>query len=214
MYKAPPVISTNIWSGCYVGVEGGGIWGQSRHDAAGGPTITGDFGISGSLVGATVGCNYQIGSGNFVLGIEDDMSWGNASGGAFDLPPTFDPNTFSQTNETWIDTLRVRVGIPWDRWLGYVTGGVAFAGTSVSVCNTIGCVNDSATRYGWTVGAGVEYALMGQWTVKAEYLYADFGTASYINPATTLGGFTFVTRNVTLSDNIARAGISYKFFGP
>jgi len=95
-----------------------------------------------------------------------------------------------------------------------VTGGAAFAGIGVSVCNTLGCVNDSASRIGWTAGAGVEYALMGQWTLKVEYLYANFGSASYVNPATTVGGFTFVTRNVTLSDNIARAGINYKFFGP
>jgi len=212
VYKAPPVIRTNVWSGCYIGAEGGGVWGLSRQDAVGGPTITGDFGTTGSLIGGTVGCNYQ--TDNFVLGVEDDMSWTNANGGTFDLPPSFDPNTFSQTYQNWIDTLRLRAGLPWDRWLGYVTGGAAFAGTGVSVCNTLGCVNDSATRIGWTAGAGVEYALMGQWTLKVEYLYANFGSASYVNPATTVGGFTFVTRNVTLSDNIARAGINYKFFGP
>lgn len=210
-YEGPPVTATRVWSGCYVGAEGGGIWGLSRQDAVGGPAITGDFGITGSLVGGTIGCNYQTGS--FVLGIEDDMSWTNTSGGAFDLPP-FDPNTFSQTNENWIDTLRLRAGMPWDRWLGYVTGGAAFAGTSVNVCNTLGCVSDSATRIGWTAGAGIEYALMGRWSVKVEYLYANFGTASYINPATTISSFTFVTRNVTLSDNIARVGINYKFLGP
>lgn len=207
-----PTVGTYGWGGCYVGAEGGGNWGLSRQDAVGGPTITGDFGMSGSLWGGTLGCNYQ--SGNVVLGIEDDISWTNKSGSSYDLPP-FDPNTVSKTNENWIDTLRMRLGMPWDRWLGYVSGGAAFAGTSVSVCNTLGCVNDSATRYGWTAGAGVEYALMGAWMLKVEYLYANFGTASYVSSGATLpGGFTVVPRNVTLSDNIARIGINYKFGGP
>ena len=67
-------------------------------------------------------------------------------------------------------------------------------------------------RAGWTVGAGVEYELIGNWTVKLEYLYANFGTAQYINPAVSLpGGFTVPTRDVPLSESIARIGVNYKF---
>ncbi len=216
VYKAPPM-SGYGWGGCYLGAEGGGVFGTSRQDAVNagalsGDTITGAFGVSGSLFGGTVGCNYQ--RGNFVLGLEDDMSWTNMSGSTFDLPP-FDPSTVSATKENWIDTLRARAGIAWDRWLGYVTGGAAFAGTSVSVCNALGCAGGSRTRAGWTLGAGVEYALLDHWSVKLEYLFADFGTASYINPAVALpGGFTVVTRDVSLSESIARIGVNYKFGGP
>ena len=78
-----------------------------------------------------------------------------------------------------------------------------------------GCASQSATRHGWTIGAGVEYALIDQWTLKVEYLYANFGTATFFNPAVTLPGpFTVVTRDVSLSDSIARIGINYKFGGP
>jgi outer membrane immunogenic protein len=213
-YKSPPAFIAYNWAGCYLGLEGGGVWGVSRHDAAGafaGTTITGDFGTSGSLVGGTAGCNIQ--SGNFVFGVENDISWTNASGSAFDLPP-FDPNTLSSTKQNWIDTLRGRAGIGWDRWLGYVTAGAAFTGTSISVCNAFGCIDDAKNRIGWTVGAGVEYAVIDNWTVKVEYLYAGFPAVSYVNPPAALGGFTVVTRSVPISESIARVGINYKFGSP
>jgi outer membrane immunogenic protein len=213
-YKAPPPLAFYDWTGCYLGAEGGGIWGTTRHDAANsgaltGQTITNDFAVSGSLIGGTVGCNIQ--RGNFVFGVENDLSWTNASGSAYDVPP-FDPFTLSETKQNWLDTLRGRAGIGWDRWLGYITGGAAFTGTSASVCNSLGCVDDSQTRTGWTIGAGVEYSVLDNWTVKVEYLYANFGTARYVDPAVALpGGFTAVTRDVPLSESIARVGINYKF---
>ncbi len=214
LYGAAPVIVPYNWTGCYLGAEGGGAWGTSRHDAVNdgtltGQTITGDFGVSGSVAGGTAGCSYQTGS--FVFGIENDLSWSNLNGSAFDVPP-FDPNTVSATNQNWIDSLRGRAGLAWDRWLGYVTGGTAFAGTSVSVCNTLACASNSKTRAGWTIGAGVEYELIGNWTLKVEYLYANFGTTQYINPSAAVpGGFTVVTRDVPLSESIARVGVNFKF---
>ena len=75
-YKAPPVPAMYSWTGCYIGVEGGGAWGTSNHTAESGRdagrTITGNFGTSGGLAGGTIGCNYRIGS--WVFGVEDDMS--------------------------------------------------------------------------------------------------------------------------------------------
>jgi opacity protein-like surface antigen len=34
---------------------------------------------------------------------------------------------------------------------------------------------DMSTRTGWTIGAGLDYALTGHVIVGAEYLYADYG---------------------------------------
>jgi len=111
-------------------------------------------------------------SGNVVVGIEYDMSWTNNSGSAFDLQP-FDPNAPNTTNENCVNTLCARAGMVQDRWLSYVTASGALAGTKVSVCNTPGCASDSATRLGRTVGAGLKYALVGNWTLKAEYLFSS-----------------------------------------
>src|SRR5450631_4501956 len=93
-YKAPPMMAPapTSWSGCYVGAEGGGAWGSSRHVAAAAPFVglplTNNFGVSGGLVGGTIGCNAQFDS--WVLGVENDISWTNVRGSAVDLAP-FNP---------------------------------------------------------------------------------------------------------------------------
>jgi outer membrane immunogenic protein len=219
IYKAPVMAPTAYsWTGCYVGIEGGGAWGSSRHVGAGLPApaalgvpITNSFDLSGGLLGGTVGCNYQVGS--WVFGIEDDFSWTNKKGGASDIPP-FNTVARSETNEKWLDTLRGRLGFAWDRALIYGTGGAAFADTGVKICNpAVGfCVSDSQTRTGWVAGAGIEYAVWDNLSVKIEYLHADFGTGRYVDPPVTgPGGGTVVTRNVSLSDDIVRVGLNWRF---
>src|SRR5690348_15853345 len=84
----PPPVPVYNWTGCYIGIEGGGAWGRSRHtNQVGGVNtdITNDFDLSGALVGGTLGCNYQI--NQFVIGIEGDGSWTDKRGSARDIPP-------------------------------------------------------------------------------------------------------------------------------
>jgi outer membrane immunogenic protein len=126
IYKAPPAFN---WTGCYLGIEGGSIWGRSRATNADpavnfGVPRTSDFNLSGGLAGGTVGCNYQTGS--FVIGIEDDISWTNKTGTTSEIPP-FAATTTDQISERWIDTLRGRAGWAWDRFFVYGTGGAAWA---------------------------------------------------------------------------------------
>ena len=77
-------------------------------------------------------------------------------------------------------------------------------------------VTDSQTRTGWVVGLGCEWAAWtwpaGSLTFKLEYLYADFGTRTYIDPPVRIGSANVVSRDVSLSDNIFRAGINWKFW--
>jgi outer membrane immunogenic protein len=79
----------------------------------------------------------------------------------------------------------------------------------------------SATRTGWTVGAGVETKLGGGWSAKLEYLFVDLGTLTQtygiainpaFGPAFTTGGVASVTSSLHITDNIVRAGLNYKFF--
>ena len=135
--------------------------------------------MRGALAGGTVGCNYQVST--FVFGVENDFAWTNKSGSAPDIPP-FNVRATSQTSEKWIDTLRGRLGVAWDRLLVYGTGGGAFADTAVNICSPLRCVGDSQSRTGWAAGAGIEYAVWANLSLKLEYLHADFGTAQYINP--------------------------------
>jgi outer membrane immunogenic protein len=211
VYKAPVPFS---WTGCYVGIEGGGAWGRSQHidvtspnPTAVGLPITNEFNMSGGLVGGTAGCNYQV--SNWVFGVENDISWMDVKGSGPDIAP-FNP-AVSQTSEKWLDTLRGRIGVAWDRALFYGTGGAAFAGTAVQVCGVNNCVSDSRTRTGWVAGAGIEYAAWEHVTLKLEYLHADFGTSRYIDPPVVVGGRTTNTRDVPLTNDIVRAGVNYKF---
>src|SRR5713101_6756332 len=93
--KAPPPVAVFSWTGCYVGIEGGGAWGRSRHDdlrvsVPGGNNFTPWFDVSGGLAGIEYGCNQQFG-GNWVFGIESDISWTNKRGSSNDTGPLGNP---------------------------------------------------------------------------------------------------------------------------
>ena len=75
-----------------------------------------------------------------------------------------------------------------------------------------GSKND--TRFGWTAGAGVEYALTNNWSVKAEYLYYDLGKTTVNAPLVSGVGAGAGVSGVARSDNkgnIVRAGVNYRF---
>jgi outer membrane immunogenic protein len=178
--------------------------------------ITNSFGTAGAQLGVTLGCNYQV--AHFVFGAEGDTSFSFVTGKVGDQPP-FEPNSTSSTNETSFSTLRGRAGFAWDRLFFYGTGGAAFANVAVDVCsNFLGvCVSDEQIRTGWVAGGGIEWATWGLpdgcLTLKLEYLHADFGTGLLINPPVTISGDTFVSRNVSLTNNIIRFGLNWKFIG-
>ena len=220
-YPAPlpaPPIAFN-WSSCYIGAQGAWTGGHSQHVASASPRasevglpITNSFNVNGAILGATLGCNYQI--TNFVLGAESDASWSTATGSATDQPP-FNRGATSTTKETSFSTLRGRVGYAWDRLLFYGTGGVAFSEVGVEVCGDVNCASDEQLRTGWVAGAGVEWAplsMNGSWRLKLEYLHDDFGNNVLISPfVTEPNGNTIVSRNVRLTNNLVRVGINWSF---
>jgi outer membrane immunogenic protein len=193
LYKAPPSVVTQAynWTGFYIGANGGGGWGYSRWQTPD------HIGLSGGQAGGTAGYNWQ--TGNVVLGIEGDLDWSNLKGTA---TSTLCPNGCS-TSDTWLSTVRGRVGYSFDRIMPYVTGGLAVGDIRAS---TPGFSGDSSTNAGWTVGGGVEFALPGNWTAKAEYLHVDLGS---FNCGTSCG--VLPNDNVSMHDNIVRAGINYRF---
>src|SRR5205085_1531469 len=70
---------------------------------------------------------------------------------------------------------------------------------------------ESNTRSGWTAGGGIEYALGYGWSVKSEFLYADFGTYTTFT-APPFGALDIAPRQVKVKDYIWRAGMNYKFW--
>ena len=136
-----------------------------------GPTprgiTAGDFNATGALVGATLGYNMQ--TGVWVWGLEADFDYTWIKGrrrpcGARSC----------ETQNTWLGTARGRIGYAWDRWLPYITGGAAF-GSIKTTPPAPGSASETKTKFGWTAGLGIEYAFLGAWSAKLEYLYADLG---------------------------------------
>jgi outer membrane immunogenic protein len=188
---------------------------------------TGAFSPNAFTGGIQAGFNWQVGAA--VFGIESDfnafhLSSSLSAGGAFPLASTnFAVNASAHTD--WLYTLRGRLGwavIP--TALVYATGGLAV--TKVNVSNTftdnfvpvtVGASSSSTTRAGWTLGGGAELGLNHNWTVKAEYLYVDFGSAVgttlTTNTIPAVLGPDLLTTSTRLHANIVRFGLNYKFGG-
>jgi outer membrane immunogenic protein len=217
----PPPPPAYTWNGCYVGASAGTSSGNSQHfRSSDGAPITESFDLSGFIGGGQLGCNWQWGA--WVFGIEGDGSAVNKSGQGFELQPIPRPNTLwiSETQERWFVTARGRLGLTNFWWFGdktmvYVTGGGAWAKIDASEWLTTNPIatghQESNTRSGWTVGGGIEYALGYGWSVKSEFLYADFGTfTTFTSPP--FNAANIFSRDVKVKDYIWRAGMNYKFW--
>jgi outer membrane immunogenic protein len=193
--KAPayvPVVYN--WTGFYLGINGGYGWGRSSWDSFG----SGNFNTNGGLVGGTAGYNWQGQGSPWVFGLEGDIDYSTMRGSyANALCPGG-----CETKNSWLATVRGRVGYAMDRVMPYVTGGLAVGDIQA---NRAGFGGVTETRAGWTVGAGIEAAIVDRWTAKIEYLYTDLGSTSC--PAASCG----VTTSADFRANILRAGLNYRF---
>lgn len=233
--KAAPMSQHN-WTGLYAGFNAGYGWG--RNDAAFtstdplfGPAVAGGT-IPNSLSpkpkgfvgGIQAGYNYQ--TGKFLIGVEADIAYSAMKGEASVLVPAAgaDPTVITKQEHsvTWLSTLRGRLGgLVAADLLIYTTGGLAVGGVKATTGTVVPplacaanayCVNGStsATRVGWALGAGTEYAIGPRWTLKAEYLYFDLGSASYAAPSTAAPFWGLQTK-ANFKGNIVRAGLNYRF---
>ncbi len=185
--KAPAYVQMYNWTGAYVGINGGGGWGRSNTSA---PFASGGFNTSGGVVGGTIGYNWQ--AGQTVFGLEGDIDWSNIRGSS-----SCGVGLSCETKNSWLGTARGRVGYAFDRFMPYVTGGLAVGDIKNSVS---GFGSSTATKAGWTLGGGLEAALTGPWTAKVEYLYVDLGRGTSV-----LGSDT------KFNTSLVRAGLNYRF---
>lgn len=198
----------------------------------------GGFSTSDSAVigGAQIGVNLQ--SGALVSGIEGDLNTlatkGSVTSDIRYVTAPSNGNYFTNSVETsWLATIRARLGLASGTNLFYLTGGLAFTDVKLSSsvrehlapCVGLDCgiarvpgagssfVKDIKT--GWTVGGGIEHALDRNWTIKGEYLFADFGkVTSRTNYVGSQLGTSFaqpIDHSADLTLHIFRAGINYRF---
>jgi outer membrane immunogenic protein len=218
-YEPPPMMQPIPlgWTGFYLGGNVGGGWGQGDSDFSVGAAQFGKINnsLSGFLGGAQLGYNWQ--SGPMVYGLETDIQYSGLRG-EVDSPTC--PAAICgvalgakyKQDVNWFGTVRGRVGYADAGWLAYLTGGYAYAHLETSATGTAGAVtaNFSANdmRNGWTIGAGVELMLSQNWSAKLEYLHLDFGTdtSNLILP-----GLPTITDNASLTMEVVRAGVNYRF---
>lgn len=163
---APPVLYN--WTGVYIGVNGGYGWARPKYDAAGFATVSGDS-RGGSLGGGQIGFNYQMGM--FVLGAELDGQWANIRRTTNSV---FGQGRDITDNITAFMTGRGRLGVAFDNFLLYATGGGVWLWSKTTYSgnaqNAFPTLEISGSRGGWTVGGGGEVG-WGPWSMRAEYLY-------------------------------------------
>ena len=130
--------------------------------------------------------------------VEGDIDWSglNGTGTSAGCPGG------CSTSETWLSTVRGRIGYAFDRVMPYATGGLAVGDIRASMP---GFAGGTSTNAGWTLGGGVEFALPGNWTAKAEYLRVDLGSFNCTGCTPAPAG------NVSLQENVFRAGVNYRF---
>jgi outer membrane immunogenic protein len=208
------------WQGLYGGAHVGGAWGSSSATDSGGVNVLTDYwsaAPSGVVAGVQLGYNWT--NGPLLYGVEGDLGYLGLAGSAATTYVPLGYDTSTQTDTDFYITLRGRLGILYNQWAFYATGGYIGADTSVSIvesCDDLICNGLSASgsnssfRSGWTIGGGIEGDLGGPWTAKVEYLYYDLGSRDV---TTSLNGITN-TWNVETDGSLVRAGLNYSFYGP
>jgi outer membrane immunogenic protein len=218
--KAPAPMAAPYydWTGFYIGgnIGGAASGGQVNTDPG---TVIGtgardsnDLFRSSVTGGVQAGYNWQA-APSWVLGIEGDINWLGNRRTTCDINDcgTGSPLIFS-TRTDFLSTIRGRVGYTWDRSMLYVTGGLAIARVddSFNFFSDTDISQNRQTRTGYAVGAGIETALWTNWSVKAEYLFADVGTNRVIlNPVDGVGYLDFRHEY-----HVGRIGLNYRFGGP
>ncbi|MBV9739016.1 MAG: carbohydrate porin [Hyphomicrobiales bacterium] len=181
----PP--SPTLWDGVYLGGHIGYSFTRSNFSVL--PLATSGSAESGSTTlidrqngilggysaGLQGGVNYVLPS-RLLVGLESDITFlDHGRSFRFIGPDAGGPDVISD-KLSFVSTARGRVGEVFGAWMLYGTGGLAVDRDTVSVL-TNGAATDTAlkTHIGWTLGAGAEVELTGNWRAKLEYLFMDFG---------------------------------------
>lgn len=231
MAMAAPANAAN-WAGPYVGVNAGYGWGNADTNISPLPTAAAFANlmpttikpkVNGAVAGGQVGYNWV--SGNWVYGLEADMSWSGMKDTVMQTPiiqnngtPWAGTLTVSQ-KITSFGTLRGRIGQDvGNNVLIFGSGGLAWGTVKTNLNsdfrpqgNVQYPASQSKTKLGWTLGGGVEWAFNPTTTFKVEYLYVNLGKQSITaNPVPANPPFQ-VYYDWKAKAHIVRAGVNFLF---
>ncbi|MGT2438371.1 outer membrane protein [Bradyrhizobium betae] len=202
--KAPAMVATIYdWSGFYIGINGGGGSSHATWDFVG-VGREGSHDATGGTVGGQVG--YRMQSGQWVFGIEGQGNWADFSGDNASA-------LFATRNRTKIDAFGLitgQVGYAWNNVLVYVKGGAAVVSDKYEISSAAGALlaSTSDTRWGGTVGAGLEYGFAPNWSVGVEYNHIFLSDKDV-----TFAGFAG-TERIKQDVDMGLVRLNYKFGGP
>jgi outer membrane immunogenic protein len=203
-----PVYLPYSWTGFYIGAQTGYSWFDAKHTFPGFPGgFEGSPSPDAFTLGGQAGYRYQF-NGGFVVGIEGDLYSHFDKTDAVQL--NSGPNGESLT-VNYGGSARAQFGYAFDRLLPYVTGGVAFidyegGGIAVFPGPIVAGTTFSETKAGWTLGAGLAYAMTDHIVANIDYRYSDYGRTTFTTPGAGVG-----STKVELQENAVKIGISYKF---
>lgn len=194
------------WTGFYVG----GHFGYGDASFGPGTNPLPEQGVvlphsaTGFSGGYQLGYNRQL-ANRVVLGIEADATF---TGPRDIVAHERSPAPFNTTID-YVGTVRGRIGYAFDRFMPFVTGGFAWGHTHINVNDADGVselLPVGKYQAGWTAGLGLEYAVSGNWTAKAEYEYVDLSRKTY-----DLSGFGLGSVNVDPRIHLFKLGLNYQF---
>ncbi|MBA7648889.1 Outer membrane protein A [subsurface metagenome] len=224
-YPAVKPAPGNNWTGGYVGVQAGYAWGSKQWgDGFGGPNP--DFRTDGWLAGGSIGANAQTGS--LVFGVEGEIL-GTGIRGSQSV--TFAGNgAATQTNifdskVDWLALASARAGfVVGSNLLLYGKGGVAVAeerhtlNLSQTGPNATAQLSAKAIHTGVVAGAGAEYAIAPNWSVKAEYDYVKMFQQAATIAGTAVGGpfgagstLAVAVNKIGQDLHLVKFGVNYHF---
>jgi len=219
--KAPPNPLYD-WTGFYIGINGGG---GSAHNCwdfitepTGAPVVLplheGCHNATGGTVGGQVG--YRWRAQNYVFGIEGQGNWADFSGHNTSLSVVNDGA--ATTNRSRLDAFGLitgQAGYAWNNVLWYVKGGAAVVGDRFDVFDTpsgirLSSAND--TRWGGTVGTGLEVGFLSNWSLGFEYnhIFLNDRDISLTTPAGVFDGTDRIRQNV----DMGLVRVNYRWGGP
>ncbi len=161
------------WSGFYAGLQAG--YGSGEHDRLTTAGFANSYDSDGWFGGVFLGYNRQY-PNNVVVGVETDWNLSTIDGNDGGVGGSLDT-----TDMDVFGSVRGRLGYAFDRILAFGTGGLAVG--VFEHTNTLGvgsATND--TEFGWTAGAGIEFAVTNTIAVRGEYRYYDFGDYTVTAP--------------------------------
>jgi outer membrane immunogenic protein len=207
--KAPPMVQAVYdWSGFYIGLNGGGGTSRNCWDLVGG-IAEGCHDATGGTIGGQIGYRWQ--TGPIVFGLEAQGNWADLSGD--NVSAFFAPDR----NRTKIDAFGLftgQVGYAWSNVLLYAKGGAAVTDNKYDIISGAGggvLASTSNSRWGATIGAGLEYGFAPNWSFGVEYdhLFMDRQNVTFSSPAVAVQ-----TDSIKQDVDLFTARINYRFGGP